>query len=38
MGRGGGLVAGFWDHKIFKENEGGNLSSPIKYKEGTIEN
>ena len=26
------------DHKIFRENGGGNLSSPIEYKEGTLEN
>ena len=25
------------DHKIFRENGGGNLSSPIEYKEGTLE-
>ena len=26
------------DHKIFRENGRGDLSSPIEYKEGTIEN
>ena len=40
MGRGGGggWLQDFGDHKIFKENGRGNLLSPIKYKEGNIEN
>ena len=40
-GRGGGggkWLQDFGDHKIFKENGGGDLSSPIEYEEGTIEN
>ena len=36
MGR-GGLVAGFWGSQDFQGERRGDLSSPIKYKEGTIE-
>ena len=33
-----GLLQDLEDHKIFRENGGGDLSSPIVYEEETIEN
>ena len=37
-GGGGEWLQDLGDHKIFRENGGGDLSSLTEYKEGTIEN
>ena len=37
-GKGGEWLQDLGDHKIFRENGGGHLSSLTEYKEGTIEN